>query len=160
MNITKKIDIRIAVNEDIESIASLFNTTIRIVNAKDYSPEEIEVWASCSKRTEGWVNKIRQQTFYVAEINGVLVGFSSIEKDGYLDFMYVHNEYQKQGIAKELLLAIERKANKQNNHEIYAYVSKTAKSFFEKHGYMHNGNKTNSINGIDFVNSIMVKNLK
>ena len=152
--------IRLAVNEDIKSIASLFNTTIRTVNAKDYSPEEIEVWASCSKRTEGWVDRIKKQTFYVAEIKGVLVGFSSIEKDGYLDFMYVHSEYQRHGVANELLLSIERKAVEQNNEEIYSHVSVTAKPFFEKFGYVHDGNNINSLQGIDFVNSIMKKKLK
>ena len=43
----------------------------------------------------------------IAEIENELTGFSSIEKNGYLDYMYVHKDHQGKGIAKNLLEEIE-----------------------------------------------------
>lgn len=55
------------------------------------------------------------------------VGFGSLAKDGYLDFMFVDKDTQKQGVASALLAEIERKASEQNNVQIYSDVSLTAK---------------------------------
>ncbi len=73
--------------------------------------------------------------------------------------MYVHKDFQRQGIAQRLLFEIETMAAKQNNTEIYSYVSKTAKSFFEKNGYKHFGFKINTVNNIEFSNHVMKKEI-
>jgi putative acetyltransferase len=49
--------------------------------------------------------------------------------------MFVHKDYQGQGIANQLLSELERKAIEQNNREIYSEVSITAKTFFEERGF-------------------------
>jgi putative acetyltransferase len=69
-------------------------------------------------------------------IEGKIVGFSSLATDGYLDFMFTHKDYQKHGIAANLLSKMEKKAKDQRNDLIYSDVSITAKGFFERHGYI------------------------
>jgi GNAT superfamily N-acetyltransferase len=64
------------------------------------------------------------------------VGFSSLASDGYLDFMFTHKDYQRHGVASNLIRMIERKAKEQGNDLVYSDVSITAKTFFEKHGYI------------------------
>ncbi|MDQ3194181.1 MAG: GNAT family N-acetyltransferase [Bacteroidota bacterium] len=152
--------IRTAVEKDLSAIRKLYSETVREINSKDYSEDEIEVWASTSDDPHSFKEAVENQYFVIAETENELVGFSSIEKNGYLDFMYVHKDHQRKGIAKRLLEEIERKANEQNNYEVFAYVSRTAKPFFERSGYRYSGDKTDRYKGVVFINSIMVKKLK
>lgn len=155
MNLT----IRIATKNDILGILTLFEETIRTVNSKDYNQQEIDVWVSCSKNNKALLNTIKEQTFYVAVIENLIVGFSSITTKGYLDLMYVHKDYQRKGIASRLLKNIEAKSKEQINDEIYAHVSKTALPFFKKHEFEVSGIHKNTVQGITFYNTIMKKKI-
>jgi len=130
------IEIRVANDSDVNEITNLFYETIQNINRKDYPQDEIDDWSSWYADIDKWKETISQQFFIVAIIDNVVVGFSSLATDGYLDFMFVHKDYQKQGIAKQLLRAIEEKAVLQNNKQIYSDVSITARSFFESKGYI------------------------
>jgi putative acetyltransferase len=155
-----KILIRSADKNDLPAITELFRSTIQTVNAKDYTKEQIEVWSSGADNAERWSQSIKNQHFIVAEIEGTLVGFGSVTPEGYLDFMYVHKNFQRVGIARSLLNEIERKAVEQKNTEIYSDVSKTAKGFFEKLGYICREVVTDkAINGVTFENYVMVKKI-
>lgn len=155
-----KILIRRAVENDIPAITELFRSTIQSINSKDYTKEQIEVWSAGAENTKRWRESIEKQYFIVAEIEGIMTGFGSITTDGYLDFMYVHKDYQRVGIASALLAEIERKAAGQKNAEIYSDVSKTAKGFFEKMGYhCREVVKDKAVNGVIFENNVMVKKL-
>ena len=152
--------IRRAGENDLRAITELFRDTIQFINSKDYTPEQVEVWSAGANNTGRWSQSIENQYFIVAELNGVLAGFGSITREGYLDFMYVHKDYQRMGIASSLLTEIESKAAKQKNSEIYSDVSKTAKGFFEKMGYhCRKVVKDKAVNGVIFENNVMVKKL-
>jgi len=125
-----------AVEEDVSQITQLFFDTIQNINIRDYSQEEIDDWSSWKADIDKWLERIQEQYFVVAEINNKIVGFSSLAKDGYLDFMFVHKDNQGQGVASALLSEIERKALEQNNNLIYSDVSITAKGFFESKGFI------------------------
>lgn len=58
--------------------------------------------------------------------NGIIVGFGDIDNTGYLDRLYVHKDYQNQGIAKAMCDKLE-----QHNayNEITTHASITAKPF-------------------------------
>lgn len=152
--------IRTAEETDIPQIAKLYYETVRHINSKDYSEKHIEVWSNAAFAVEGWKKKISEQYFLVAETDREIIGFSSIAIDGYLDFMYVHKEHQREGIATKLINEIEKKAAEQNNEEIYSHVSKTAKPFFEKAGYKYSGDHIDPAKEVVFINNIMKKKIK
>ena len=154
-----KLKIREASESDCEEIGKLYFDTVTAINSKDYTKREIEVWAASGKKYDIWKKKISEQYFLVAEIDGTIAGIGSIAKDGYLDYMYVHKDHQRKGIASALLKEIEQKANEQKNPEIWAYVSITANPFFEKNGYVFSGEKIITNQGVDFVDRIMKKKL-
>ncbi|MCX6180384.1 MAG: GNAT family N-acetyltransferase [Bacteroidetes bacterium] len=152
--------LRQAEHNDIPAIIDLFVNTIKSVNSRDYSLLQISTWYSTGKNPELWKKKIASEYFIIAEINQVLVGFASINEDGFLDFMYVHKDYQGKGIARTLLNKLEEKAIAQNNEKIYSYVSITAKPFFLRLGYSISGIKRRVKNDVEFINSVMEKKLK
>lgn len=154
-----QIELRIAVFEDIPDIVEMYRATVHVVNAKDYTPAQIKVWADGAVNYPRWEKAIKEQHFVLAEIESKLAGFSSIAKDGYLDFLYVSRDYQRCGVASLLLTEIERKAAEQRNPEIYSHVSKTAKGFFQKMGYEHREDIKDLYKGELFINALMVKKL-
>lgn len=145
---------------DAESIAQLFGNTINYVNSKDYSKREIEVWSSFAKDIDQWRSTIQEQHFLVAEINNTIVGFSSITVNGYLDLMYTHYAFQRKGIASLLLKEIETTARSLEVEEIDVLVSKTAVPFFTSKGYMSIEKISKTIDGVEFINDKMIKNLQ
>jgi putative acetyltransferase len=152
-----EVHIRKAQPEDVDAIRFLFRDTVTFINAKDYTQEEIRVWANNYKNTDRWIKHILHQYFIVAMLNDQIIGFCSMENDGYLDFMYIHKDFQKSGVAKKLLTNIEDHARKSSVKKIYSHVSKTARPFFEKQGYTKTGEQINRVSTIEFVNSIMTK---
>ena len=152
--------IRQANENDCEEIGKLYFDTVRTINAKDYSDKEIEIWSESGKNTYNWKRKISEQYFLVAEFGKKIVGISSIDEKGYLDYMYVHKDFQHMGIATRLLKEIEAKAIEQNNPEIWAYVSITANPFFEKYGYVFSGTKIITVRGVEFVDRIMKRRIR
>lgn len=70
------------------------------------------------------------QYFGAFDKNNCLIGFSSMNKDGYLHSMFVHKDYQCKGVATQLLSEVE-KWQKWGVKEIISEVSFTARSFLK-----------------------------
>ncbi len=155
-----QIKLRTAVFEDIPAIVEMYRETVHTVNAADYTPAQLKVWADGAVNYPRWEKAIKEQYFVLAEIDGKLAGFSSIAKDGYLDFMYVSKDHQRCGVAGTLLNEIERKAWEQKNPEIYSHVSKTARGFFLKKGYEHREDIRDVYKGELFINALMMKRIQ
>lgn len=65
-------------------LLELFRDTIVRVNCRDYSPEQVAVWAGCADPAR-WEKTLAEHVTLVAEIDGVVVGFGNIDPEkGYL----------------------------------------------------------------------------
>lgn len=153
------ITIRIANKSDVTEITQLFYNTIQFINSKDYIQEQIDDWSSWYKEVDKWKERISEQYFIVAIYNDIIVGFSSLEPDGYLDFMFVHKDFQRKGIAHKLLQAIEEKAIAQNNQSITSNVSLTARPFFELYGYKVVKQELKKSRNKELINFQMIKHI-
>lgn len=130
------INIRTATITDIPELKELFQKTILTVNRKDYSLEETEDWASCGNDSARWPELLEEQHCIVAENeNKTITGFASINADGYLHMMFVHKDFQHQGIGTLLYRSLEKYAEEKGAAKITSEVSITAKPFFERSGF-------------------------
>lgn len=86
--------------------------------------------------------------------DNIIVGFGDIHNTGYLDKLYVHKDYQNQGITTLLCDKLENEFLAQN---IIAYTSITAKKFFIKRGYGIVYQNKVSRNGIVLINYKIMK---
>ena len=118
---------------DLDSILSLFKANV-LAN-QDYNEEQKEIWASSIENRTMWLNKIKEQYFYLAFEDEKLLGFSSLGPMDYVDMMYVQKDEFGKGIGKQLLVIIEDEAKKHDLAQLYADVSLSARAFFEKRGY-------------------------
>jgi putative acetyltransferase len=153
------IAIKQATQSDLDTIIQLFSDTIGVVNAKDYSAEQIRVWKGGASKKEKWLKKISEQYFLIAEIDNRLAGFGSITHDGYLDFMYVSKDHQGRGVASEIYNSLEKFAVKKRIDKIVSDVSITAKPFFEKQGFELLQEQQVAIDGVKLRNYKMQKPL-
>ncbi|RTE10569.1 GNAT family N-acetyltransferase [Paenibacillus whitsoniae] len=147
---------------DIREIVMLFYETVHSVNKKDYTQEQIEAWASKEdkeQRLESWRSSMSTNITLVALIDGIIVGFSDMTHEGYLDRLFVHKDYQRQGIASSLVRALESEARRLGITQLYTHASITAKSFFEHHGFQLVESQCVERKGIPLVNFKMIKDL-
>ncbi len=152
-------NIRIAQLKDVDAIRQLFQETIESINQKDYNLAQIRIWAAGAQRIANWQKKIKEQYFVVAEQGDIIIGFASIERSGYIDFMYIHKDYQNQGIATQLLNDLESKAASLSLTKVWANVSITARPFFKKRGFQITNISIKYLDSIEFENAVMQKSL-
>ncbi len=154
-----EITIRLAKISDLKEIQEMFVDTITTICKDDYSPEQIEVWTSSIENTQRWADKLTSQYFLVAELDNKIVGYASLENNDYFDFLYIHKDYQRQGIADRLYSEIEKEAIKRKATHLNSDVSETARRFFEKKGFKTITPHTNIIKDIAIINFKMTKTL-
>lgn len=116
---------------DCPAMAALFYDTVHRVNCRDYTPEQLDVWATGQVDLESWNRSFLAHHTLVAMKDGILVGFGDMDSTGYLDRLYVHADYQGQGIATALCDALEKAVP----GPITTHASITARPFFESRGY-------------------------
>lgn len=153
------ISIRLADPSDLTEIQKMFVDTISVVCKDDYSPEQIRVWTSTIENTQHWTDKLLSQYFVIAELANRMVGFASLENNDYFDFLYVHKDYQRKGIANRLYAVIEKEAKRRKSTILNSDVSETARRFFEKKGFKTVAPQIKKINGVEIRNYKMTKSL-
>ncbi|WP_250433964.1 GNAT family N-acetyltransferase [Hanstruepera flava] len=153
------IEIRQATVEDIPEITTLFRDTIREVNSKHYSDKQIQTWADGANDTQKWEDRINRLYFLVAESHNTIVGFAYLKNCNYFDGLFVHKDFQRQGIASKLLRIIESKVMMDGFEKIKSDVSITALPFFEDHYYDVIKKQKKILKGITFENYVVSKTL-
>ncbi len=162
MKETKKdliIALRKGTLQDLNELQKLFVETVESVCCADYNEDQINVWTSSVKNTQRWNEILTNQMVLVAQCNDKIVGFSSLDNTNYIDLLYVHKDYQEQGIAKKLYMAIEKIAVQHNQTELSSDVSITARPFFEKLGFMVTKKQTVLRQNVELTNFKMTKKL-
>lgn len=139
---------------DIKYLAELFYETVHAVNVKDYTEEQLDVWASGHVDLKEWDRALSAHNTVVAVEGEKIVGFGDIDKTGYLDRLYVHKDYQGQGIASAICDALEKSVHADR---ITVHASITAKPFFLSRGYRIIKEQQVFRQGIALTNYIMQK---
>ena len=128
--------IREAEPADFPALRALFRGTVLTVNRRDYTREDVEDWAACAERVTPTAGPMRDQHCLVAENTArLIVGFASVNVEGYLHMLYVHRDFQRQGVAAALYGRVEAWARAHGARGMTAHVSLTAEPFFSKQGF-------------------------
>ncbi|NMA74347.1 MAG: GNAT family N-acetyltransferase [Bacteroidales bacterium] len=152
--------IRSATLSDIPELKKLYTDTVMSVNLKDYSIEEVEDWASCGDDRMQWHRLFSEQHFFVAENErSEIVGFASINDSGYIHSLFVHKDFQHQGIATLLYNTLERHAREKGAERVSSEVSITARPFFERQGFIVDEEQRRRANQLYLINYKMSKKL-
>jgi putative acetyltransferase len=121
--------------DDALGLLSLFRDTIRRVNSRDYSAEQIRAWASDEIDEAKWSARFAGRFVAVAESAGRLVGFADLESTGHIDRFYVSADQQRRGVGRGLLDALVAEARRLGVCRLFTEASITARPFFESQGF-------------------------
>jgi putative acetyltransferase len=125
--------------EDTRELMTLFYRTVREVNIRDYTQEQVEVWAPDDMDQDRWEQTLSARCTFVAEQEGRLAGFGELEpmeEGGLINRFYVSADHQGQGVGSALLSAIEAEAQQRGLTRLFTEASITARPFFERRGFV------------------------
>ncbi|MDL2318577.1 GNAT family N-acetyltransferase [Eubacteriales bacterium OttesenSCG-928-A19] len=138
---------------DCETLAELLYNTVHTVNAKDYTQEQLDAWATRKVDLEKLNRSFQNHYCIVAIDDEIIIGFGDIDKFGYLDRLFIHKDYQGKGVATAICNKLEQVVQ----GKVVTHASITAKSFFEKRGYMIVKEQEVERQGVKLTNFIMEK---
>lgn len=121
---------------DAAKTLAVFTAAVTETTSADYTAEQVQAWAQPGRRdVVTWHAAMLARNSVVATITGDLAGFSDVRFDGYVDMMFVSPQYQRRGVARQLLAHVEAQARSEEIPVLSADVSITARPFFERYGF-------------------------
>ena len=120
---------------DYREIAVLFHASVHAINNSAYTDDDLEAWAPSLIDYDHWKSRLALKKPYVAIQNNGIVGFIELESSGHIDCLYVHPDYQKQGIATKLLEYVVSEAKKKGLDKLFVEASDVAKLLFIANGF-------------------------
>lgn len=117
---------------DCERLAALFYETVHFVNAADYTPEQLDAWATGTVDLKAWDASFRAHDTVVAVQGDDILGFGDMDDTGYLDRLYVAAAHQREGVATAICDRLEGRCGAEC---FTTHASVTARPFFQQRGY-------------------------
>ena len=129
------IDVRRYRSSDLARLIALFRDTVRRINGRDYSQQQVMAWAPDEIDARRWMHRFDSKEVWVADLDGAPVGFVDVARDGLIDMLYVDADHQGIGIASLLLRKVETSARARGLLRLFTEASITARPFFEHRGF-------------------------
>lgn len=148
--------------DDLPEMQKLFVDTITIICKTDYDFNQIEAWTSDTKNNlnkKRWQDIMTKQFVLVTQYVDKIVGFATLDNGNYIDLLYVHKDFQRQGIAQRLLDDIETESRRLKQMTLTSNVSKTARPFFEKNDFKVLTEQNVQVKDVNLTNFKMIKTL-
>lgn len=179
-------EIRLFQPQDVPQLAQLFHDTVRSINLKDYTLEQVQAWAPDDIYFRDWEKICATRFTYVAvtqartsleeipiattpinqainqtnQTKEIIIGFGELEVNGHIDCFYCHRDYQRCGVGNGLYRAIELKARALGIDRLFTEVSITAQPFFLRQGFTTIQAQEVTVRGCRFRNYAMAKKLE
>ena len=118
-----------------EVLRQICRDTTRLVNVAEYGKHLVEIWASRLDDRLDWAERVKYKNPFVAEVDGEIVGFAELTKQGKISAFYSHHLWQNRGIGSALLEAVLRESDKLEIGIIQVESSIAASKFFTKRGF-------------------------
>lgn len=124
-----------------------------------YTKAQSQAWAPEPKRGPDWHARLATQHVIVAERGGDLLGFMSIDQNGYIDFAYIRPTAQGSGLFRRLFSAIRTKADAEGMAELSTHASLMAQPAFAAMGFTIDFHETVDVDGQSLPRVRMIKTL-
>ncbi|WP_230656743.1 GNAT family N-acetyltransferase [Psychrobacter sp. I-STPA10] len=148
---------------DTNRLVDIFEQAILGIDEHIYSHKQKLAWCGVSKASiildndkpndkpeyDKWAQRFAMtQPLVTTDDNDVAIAFieflahqnhlgEHVMGQGYIDCLYVHPDYQRQGVAQRLYqLGVAASAKQQRIHRIWVHASDVAKPFFSRQGFV------------------------
>lgn len=153
------IQIRSYAETDAPALLELFFTTVHRINSRDYSQAQIAAWAPETLDRSLWSAHMNKLNPFIAEIDGIIVGYSDLQDSGLIDHFFCHYQYQRRGVGSALMNHIFLLGKQRSITRLYSEVSLTARPFYERHGFSIVKQQSANIRGETLGNFLMEKKM-
>ncbi|OAN77462.1 hypothetical protein A8B78_14240 [Jannaschia sp. EhC01] len=141
-------------------LATLYHRSVNEGASRKYDAAQRAAWSPAPPTSEGWRARVEEAETVVAEQNGTLLGFMTLDIDsGFLDFAYVAPEVMGKGVAAALYAVIEGRARVKGHTVLETEASLLAEPFFRRHGWRVIQRQEVERHGVKIPNARMEKRL-
>jgi putative acetyltransferase len=145
--------------DDVSVLREIFRDSIEGLTEDDYTVAQQEAWASAADDEAAFGKKLGGQLTLVATMQGSAVGFASLAGRDRIDMLYVHPGAAGHGVGAMLADALEKLAGARGAEKLAVDASDSARSFFEKRGYVAQQRNTVSVGDEWLANTTLSKPL-
>ncbi|WP_060981444.1 GNAT family N-acetyltransferase [Vibrio splendidus] len=142
---------------DDKALWEIFFHTVRNVNVRDYSQQQVEAWAPSSFDFALWQKRMNGLQPFVAELDGCVVGYTDLQPNGLIDHFFCHHEYQRKGVGKALMEHVFTVGRVRGVSRYFSEVSITARPFYEHLGFKVVNEQEVEMRGVKLTNYVMEK---
>jgi putative acetyltransferase len=127
-----QLHIRPGTEHELQELIAIQKLAIEAFYSSIHSPEQVQ----CLITSQSTEMKMSNQSFLVAEINGVAIGFAALSRRALqIDAVYVHPQWMRQGVGKQLVAELEAVALAERYPKLNVVADLTASAFYQMQGY-------------------------
>ena len=146
-------------NEDAAETLAVFRRAVHGTASRDYSPEQLAVWAPDDTDPEAWAARRAAASTFVAVEDDRVVGFADLLGEGHVDMTFVDPDFGGRGVATALLEAVVGLARERGVRGLTVHASLTARPFFERRGFVMEREQQVERSGVVLTNFAMSRDL-
>lgn len=142
-------------------IAALFVRSVEQLGPRDYSPQQVEAWASRAPSAERVHARATdgRTTLVAVDDTDRPIAFGDLESDGHIDFLYCAPEAAGTGVTSALYDELERIARERGITRLYSEASEAARRFFLKKSFLVRARRQLELDGVPIHNFAVEKTL-
>ena len=133
---------------DADATLDVFRAAVHGLAAAHYDERQRAAWAPDDLDAVAWAVRRADADTVVAEVGDRVAGFSDVDRDGYIDMLFVHPDFARRGVASALLRSVLERAREGGATVASANVSLTARPAFEKAGFSVQATERVERNGV------------
>ncbi|WP_299502399.1 GNAT family N-acetyltransferase [uncultured Roseobacter sp.] len=144
---------------DAPELAQVFFAAVR-EGPSPYSQVQRRAWLPEPPTGERWASRLARLETVVAESDGRITGFMTVEPGGYIDLAFVLPEHQGTGLFRKLYDRIEQWARGRQEPRLWTHASLMAQPAFRAMGFLVIHHETVVRDGQSLARAEMEKRLK
>lgn len=128
------LEIRRATDADVPALQAVYRDAVETLGPSAYTEEQTRAWADVATM-EHVARVLLDNTTWVAELDGRIGGFCTLEPDGRVALLYVRGEHNRRGIGSALLRWTLDHSGLPSGTEFYAEASEFSVGLFRRFGF-------------------------
>lgn len=142
---------------DAKALWEIYFHTVRNINVRDYSQQQVEAWAPNGFDSELWQKRMNELLPFVAELDGCVVGYTDLQPNGLIDHFFCHHECQGKGVGRALMEHVLAVGRVRGASRYFSEVSITARPFYEHLGFKVVNEQEVEMRRVKLTNYVMEK---